>query len=422
MALIYSWETFIRLHGGEAGARDVFEHLMFELLRLENPDKEVHIVKASRGEGGIDVYVHQEDGIDIYQCKFFMGELTHSRWNQVKESFNRAIALKGVKILRWCLCMPREIRLEDISRINHFVEHYEQYGVKIFFIDGNEILSRLNRCDQLKGTNLTDKYFAVSNKGNSIPKCLTPIPIYDQEVGLVGREYEVNAVLDMLKKENSILLLCGIAGIGKTTIMKYVCNSMKEKGKYVAWIECGGSLTEDLLTLNGALGLQYEDSDSNVYKIINILKCQLNEDLYLFFDNLSRILNQSELSVLNSLNAHIMISSRGRIADVPTLYLDVLDKHSATTLFYKFYKGDVEQRYKNTVLNIISSVNMHTLVIELLAKSANRFSGSLDDFADFLRREGVFGDSSNKIVIKHDYEKETILSADGGHYDGSLQF
>ena len=77
MASIYSWESFIRIHGGEPGARDVFEKAMDELLRAENPGEEVHIVKASQGDGGIDVYVHHEDGIDIYQCKFFMGSMDY---------------------------------------------------------------------------------------------------------------------------------------------------------------------------------------------------------------------------------------------------------------------------------------------------------------------------------------------------------
>ena len=108
MASIYSWESFIRIHGGEPGARDVFEKAMDELLRAENPGEEVHIVKASQGDGGIDVYVHQEDGIDIYQCKFFMGSMNPSRWSQIKDSFSKAMEPKGVKVLRWVLCMPRE--------------------------------------------------------------------------------------------------------------------------------------------------------------------------------------------------------------------------------------------------------------------------------------------------------------------------
>ena len=71
MASIYSWESFIRIHGGESGARDVFEKAMDALLRAENPDKEVHIVKASQGDGGIDVYVHQENGIDMFFASTF---------------------------------------------------------------------------------------------------------------------------------------------------------------------------------------------------------------------------------------------------------------------------------------------------------------------------------------------------------------
>ena len=73
MALSDNWYTFIKFNGGEAGARDMFEKVMDELLRAENPGKEVHLVRAAQGDGGIDVYVHQANGIDVYQCKFFMG-------------------------------------------------------------------------------------------------------------------------------------------------------------------------------------------------------------------------------------------------------------------------------------------------------------------------------------------------------------
>ena len=66
MALADSWEAFIRIHGGEVGARDMFENAMAELLRTENPGKDIHTVKAAQGDGGIDVYVQQE-GIDVYE-------------------------------------------------------------------------------------------------------------------------------------------------------------------------------------------------------------------------------------------------------------------------------------------------------------------------------------------------------------------
>ena len=120
MAYAYDWESFIRIHGGEPGARDMFEKLLDDLLRQENPNKEVHIVRASPGDEGIDVYVSQKDGIDVYQCKFFMRALEDSQWQKIKKSFDAAMKPKGVTILRWILCMPREMHKEDLKKWDNF--------------------------------------------------------------------------------------------------------------------------------------------------------------------------------------------------------------------------------------------------------------------------------------------------------------
>ena len=179
MALADNWYSFIRFNGGEAGARNVFEDVMEELLRAENPGKEVHLVKASQGDGGIDVYVHQENGIDVYQCKFFMGSMNPSRWTQIKNSFNRAIEFfdsdeaEGVKMLRWCLCMPREMQKEDISKWDLFCKDRESNKIPISYIDGNEIIQRMKKCDRLNNSNFISQYFTVPE---SVSKGLKPIP------------------------------------------------------------------------------------------------------------------------------------------------------------------------------------------------------------------------------------------------------
>lgn len=163
MALIYNWESFIRIHGGEPGARDVFEKAMDELLRAENPSKEVHIVKASPGDGGIDVYVQQDDGIDVYQCKFFMGNLNSIQWRQVKESFSKAMEPKGIHVISWFLCMPRAMQIEDIWKWDEFKNERQDYNVDIRFIDGNEIIHRMETCDKNRGTELIARYFTESH-------------------------------------------------------------------------------------------------------------------------------------------------------------------------------------------------------------------------------------------------------------------
>ena len=412
MALADNWYTFIGLNGGEAGARDMFEKVMEELLRVENPGKEVHLVRASQGDGGIDVYVHQENGIDVYQCKFFMGSMNSSRWTQVKDSFDRAIKFfksdeaRGVKMLRWCLCMPREMQKEDISKWDTFCEDRNSYGIDIANIDGNEIIQRMKKCDRLKDTDFISRYFTVPENVReglkSIPKCLTDIPMVDQAVGLVGREKMLETILPMLEGEKRLALVSGLGGIGKTAVMQWVCNDLKVKGNYVAWIDCGSSLKDDLLSLSDAFGIHDDDPDTAFRMIISAIKTQLDGALYLFMDNLARHPDVDELRVLNSLNAHIMVTSRQKNSAFPSVDLDVLGPEEALTMFFRYYNGDTDRSYIGPARDIVTSVKRHTLLVELLAKAAARVGGTLEDFAKDLAEKGVFDVFKRKLAAAHE--------------------
>ena len=419
MALADNWYTFIKFNGGEAGARDMFEKVMDELLRAENPGKEVHLVRASQGDGGIDVYVHQENGIDVYQCKFFMGSMNSSRWTQVKDSFNRAIELfksdkaGGVKMLRWCLCMPREMQKEDISKWDMFCKERKSYGIDITNIDGNEIIQRMEKCDRLKDTVFISRYFTVPENVReglkNIPKCLTAIPMVDQAVGLVGREKILETILPMLEGEKRLALVSGLGGIGKTAVMQWVCNYFKEKGNYVAWIDCGSSLKEDLLKLCDAFGIHDEEPDTAYKKILSSVKTRLDGLLYLFMDNLARKPDVEELADLNSLNAHIMVTSRQKNSAFPFIKLDVLGQEAVLTMFFKYYNGDTDHSYIGPAWDIVTSVERHTLLVELLAKAAARAGGTLEDFAKDLAEKGVFDVFKRKLAAAHEgNENRTI--------------
>ena len=342
-----------------------------------------------------------------------------SRWNQVRDSFKRVIKFfnsdeaGGVKMLRWYLCMPREIQKEDISKWDTFCKDRKSYGIDISIIDGNEIIQRMKKSDRLKHTDFISRYFTVSSSVRdglkSIPRCLTPVPMVDQSVGLVGREEKLNTVIEMLEGKRRLALVSGLGGIGKTAIMQWVCNDLKEKGNYVAWIDCGSSLKEDLLTLCNAFGIPVEDPDAAYDMIINAVKIQLDGSLYLFLDNLARKPDDSEIGVLNSLNAHIMITSRQKYRAFPSVDLDVLEPGDALTMFYKYYNGDSDRPHVEHARNIVISVERHTLLIELLAKAAARFGGTLEDFANNLAEKGVFGVFKRKLVAAHEgNENRTI--------------
>ena len=54
---------------------------MEELLRKENPSRNVKGVRLAQGDGGIDVFVGNigQEKIDVYQCKYFDAGLRSSQ-------------------------------------------------------------------------------------------------------------------------------------------------------------------------------------------------------------------------------------------------------------------------------------------------------------------------------------------------------
>ena len=404
--LIHRWENFITIHGGLEGARNVFEKAMEELLRAENQGEEVHIVKAVPGDGGIDVYVHHEDGIDIYQCKFFTGSMSKSRWSQIKYSFIKAMEPKGVKVLRWFLCMPREMRKEDIFTWDRFKKDRSSYGVEIKLVDGNEIIHRMMKCDRHSGTDLIDNYFTAPGSG-VVPKCLTRFAPLGPESGLVGRDHIVDDVRAMLDDSKCIVLVSGLGGIGKTAVMQEICNNIITDGistNHVAWITCGESLEDDLLVLRDILGVPKNYGRDDAYDaVIKELK-NLDDTLYLFMDDMARMPGKEEMGILNSLRpkVRIMITSRHEIKGVPNIGLAELAQDSSIKMFYNYYGRDKEQRYKTDACVIVNSVNRHTLLVELLAKAAKRSFGPLNKFRIKLESVGFFNVYKLNLDIDHD--------------------
>jgi tetratricopeptide (TPR) repeat protein len=244
-----------------------------------------------------------------------------------------------------------------------------------------------------------------------IRKCLTPVPPINKEIGLVGREDILKKIRNNLEKNNCIVLVNGLGGIGKTAVMQGICNELKDEGYYVAWISCGDSLREDLLTLRDGLGIpEADDSDTAYRKIIVMLQSdhRLAEDLYLFLDDLSRPLSEEEQGILNGLGIHVMATSRFAHDNFLNLPLDVLAEESALDMFYGYYlekRTDKTPVFKDAAREIIRSVQSHTLLVELLAKAASKKGGTLETFRNELKKQGVFDVFKRNLSTNHDKNK-----------------
>lgn len=257
-----------------------------------------------------------------------------------------------------------------------------------------------------------EERFQKSLPVHIIPKCLTLIPTIDHVVGLIGRDDVKAAIREMLAKNDCIALVSGLGGIGKTTVMQHICNDVKNEGYYVAWIECGDSLRDDLLILRNALGIPRNDNTEQAYeKIVDTIRSRLNEKLYLFLDNLSRRLNEDERKLLNSLGVHSMITSRFEHDYFNNVKLDILSKEAVIDMFYGYYRSDRERKYKEIAWGIIESVNSHTLLVELIAKAAWKKGGTLEAFQKELKAAGVFVVFEGRVRTEHDEENLTIAES-----------
>ena len=264
----------------------------------------------------------------------------------------------------------------------------------------NNLIDTYDSSFNLRGTKPVPAL--VGGLNGSIPKCLTRIPPVNCSVNLVGRDDVIKTVHVMLEENGRMVLVSGCGGVGKTAVMRQVCNDLKNEGSYVAWIDCGNSLKKDILVLSDALGIPIGNPDTAYKMILSAIKNRLDGLLYLFLDNLTEELGEDELGDLYSLGVHIMVTSRKIYDAFPTVVMGVLEEDSAVTMFFRYYNGDTDREYEKYAHDIVTFVDRHTLLIELLAKAANKSGGTLEDFSKKLEEQGVLDVFKRSIKMSHD--------------------
>ncbi len=233
----------------------------------------------------------------------------------------------------------------------------------------------------------------------AVPQRLTSIPFINRETDLAGREDFVKDVRKMLEEGAGTVAVTGAPGIGKTAVMREVCNEVKDEDHYAAWIVCGDSLENDLLCLRGAFGVSEEEKADEAYRRVRAGMQRLGRKLYLFLDNLSRNVTETERDEIYGLGVHVMITSRSEDLPFPKKKLEYLDEDSAVKMFAGYYGGEI--REEETVRKIIRYADRHTLLVELLAKAAKKERGTLEELNTKLE-EGLFYELVKEIVSERD--------------------
>lgn len=205
-------------------------------------------------------------------------------------------------------------------------------------------------------------------------------PINANEI--IGRENDLTQIALKLENTNTILLLNGMGGIGKTTLATLYAQQHKEEYDNFVWINAAQgiyigfvndtTLAHNLDLTNSLTELQKEHPNEFEQKgfelIVNVL---LNkENGLLIIDN-----EQNQLPIVNYVKGKlqgsgkwkILLTARETLTGIEPYEVDVLDEEDARTLFYQYYTKEKDDVLVDEINQLLLR---HTLMVELLARTA----------------------------------------------------
>jgi len=228
----------------------------------------------------------------------------------------------------------------------------------------------------------------------------------------IGRETELNQVNSKLA-ENGMAILTGVGGIGKSEIAKRYVEKYSSLYETVIYLTYSFDL---LSTINGASFLdefEQKDEESDIHycnrKISKLTELYSGRNL-LVIDNLNIEIEELEhkdiWARICTLPCDLLITSRCNQEHYfgHQIYVDGMEEENLKKLFFNYCPYEAAQ--ESSVVEIIKSVQCHTLVVELIAKQAYTCLKTPSEMQELLMQKGVLG--LNAEDVKWGFKKRTV--------------
>lgn len=394
MSAVYDWDTFKRYHGGINGARFCFENLMEELLRKENPSRNVKGVRLAQGDGGIDVFVGNigQEKIDVYQCKYFDAGLRSSQWKQITDSYNRAIKNLDYQMNKWILCLPAELSLDEHIKWEEWKKKHKVDSLEIGLVCGNEII------DRLSSQGLCDKYFQ-----STFPKYISKRP--HGAKNCMFRSDEANLLKEELEAGNNILIY-GEGGYGKTSLAILLFELIKDDYCHMAWVSYEKSLIDSLL--NSLTIYEGIEREKRIELICDFLR-QQDKNTIIFLDNVDeQIQNDEYMQELEGCVSFVITSRLPFIENFKGYHIESKSIEECRKIFELYYHAPCNIE-KDVFNNFIEYIEQNILFIELVAKTARYAEMPLNDYIKEIVTTGL-SISDDAIYSSYDRKTDSLIT------------
>lgn len=252
-------------------------------------------------------------------------------------------------------------------------------------------------------------YLQIAFENVSIAqKHLLPEPF--QSECFLGRQDELQRIHACFfdTKQNTLLLMSGQGGIGKTTLASHYYHTYQAQYKYMAWVLVQTTMQDALLRLAVPLGIDFGDeldSAKNFQTLIKALK-DLPTPCLLVLDNANdkddTLAHYQTLR--NCQNLHILLTSRlpALMQETPLEVLPLPDTE-AVDLFKRHYPR-LRAEEMPLLHTLLARIGKNTLLIELIAKNLAYFN----KFKTQYSLENILHDIEQSLLR---LSKSTVITA-----------
>lgn len=188
----------------------------------------------------------------------------------------------------------------------------------------------------------------------------------------VGREEEIDQIACLLKDEH-VLFLQGMGGIGKSEIAKGYAKTYRDQYDTVIFAGYTESLVElvngnEIPIENLRRSTETESPEDFFQRKLQALKTLSSSRTLLIIDNFD-VDEDPHLEELISGPYHLLITTRNEHCDYPTLCIGkIKDFTKVRYIFTSNYGRTLPAKEMDTVDEILRLVNCHTITVELIAK------------------------------------------------------
>ena len=220
----------------------------------------------------------------------------------------------------------------------------------------------------------------------------------------VGREEELEEIHEELK-DNSVLFLSGIGGIGKTELAKRFVARYRDEFDTVAFAYFQNSIEyttcHEILINN--MSMEEEESEQEYFeRVLEVLRKSTSKRDLILLDNFD-VERDDRLEELLQCPCKFLITTRNRnIRDWNFNEVKVdrmTDDKDLMALFTSYNEEEYEAAEYEAVRELIAFVDGHTMTVELIAKYLRDSEQSPTElYRNFMEKSGVTNTDDERIV------------------------